>query len=93
MLEISIHSLESEINSLRSKGVIRHLLKAHEGINHWYSLYEVRDQSIKCAGGCPNTAKFLLFTHYHDNSTETVISCEDHCPEMYLDISERVHSG
>lgn len=94
MIAETIQNTANQIfESIRKEGVLRKIIHGDEGPNHWYDLYEVINKKTFCGKGCNKNAKFLLYEHYHTGEVETILSCEDHCPQSYLELLENHTAG
>ena len=82
-----------QISRLRSSDHFHLLKHGDEGLGHWYELLSSRDNNIKCGAGCNNPAKFIIYTHYHDNDVSVDQVCEEHASAQYLSLYEGVMSG
>lgn len=80
-------------NNILKKGGIRKIFHSDEGVNHWTDLYEVFDENTKCNGTCETPAKFLLYTHWHNNFVTLIPACERHSPPMWFHLLEKHTSG
>lgn len=84
---------QESFHNLKKNGVLRNIFHSDEGVNHWTDLYEVFDENTKCNGSCPNPAKFLLYTHWHNNMVSVIPACEEHSPQMWFELLEKHDSG
>ena len=82
-----------QISRLRSSDHFHLLKHGDEGLGHWYELFSSRDSEITCGSGCGNTARFIIYTHYHDNTVDISTVCEEHASDQYLSIYQGVMSG
>lgn len=76
------------VSHLLAEGSIRLIKHDIDGPRHWYDLYHVRSQEIKCGNGCSNSAEWLLYIHYHDGEQEFTAPCEEHAPKSYSELLE-----
>lgn len=93
MVEIEVINQEKEFLNIKARAILRKFFHSDEGLNHWNDLYEIFDEKTKCNGSCPNPAKFLLYTHWHDNLVTLIPACDDHSPQMWFEILENFTAG
>lgn len=93
MTEAPVPSAQQIFTEIHLRGGLRKIFHSDEGLNHWSDLFEVFDEKTECNGGCPNVAKFLLYTHWHDNLITLITACEDHSPQMWFEILENHTAG
>ncbi len=87
MVEQNLTVLNEKVFSeIKSRTVLRRIIHSDEGLNHWTDLYEINDPKILCSGSCEAKARFLLYTHWHDNTVGLIPSCEEHSPQMYFEL-------
>ena len=92
-MEHIISTLSTSINHLRASDHFKFIKHGDEGSGHWYELFESRDPEINCGGSCTNTAKFVLYTHYHNEEDDVTAVCEDHAPRLYLELFDKISAG